>query len=87
MIAYVHCLRAEPVVGCLHAAPWQPAYGDDEEELLPLQPPKMGNTHPRSRGHGGAKRTSAEEHTLWAGESGAVRPGNRCGPRALGGLD
>lgn len=77
MIAYVHCLRAEPVVGCLHAAPWQPAYGDDEEELLPLQPRRMGNTHPRTRS---SKRASAEDHTLWTGESGAVRSGGQCVP-------
>ncbi|XP_074943855.1 NHS-like protein 1 isoform X5 [Phalacrocorax aristotelis] len=66
MIAYVHCLPADSMVGCLGRSKWQPSCNDDdEEELIPLYSRKMGNTHTKLPGRLKKKLLSKDENSFW----------------------
>ncbi|XP_062478785.1 NHS-like protein 1 isoform X6 [Pezoporus occidentalis] len=65
MIAYVHCLPADPMVGCLGRSKWQPSCNDDDEELIPLYSSKMGNTHTKLPGRLKRKLLSKDDNCFW----------------------
>ncbi|KAM6082184.1 NHS-like protein 1 isoform 4-T4 [Chlamydotis macqueenii] len=66
MIAYVHCLPADPMVGCLGRSQWQPSCNDEEEEeLIPLYSRKMGNTHTKLPGRLKKKLLSKDDNAFW----------------------
>lgn len=67
MIAYVHCLPADPMVGCLSRSKWQPSCedDDDEEELIPLHSSRMGNGHARLPGRLQRRVLSKEDDNFW----------------------
>ncbi|XP_064303245.1 NHS-like protein 1 isoform X5 [Phalacrocorax carbo] len=66
MIAYVHCLPADSMVGCLGRSKWQPSCNDDdEEELIPLYSRKMGNTHTKLPGRLKKKLLSKDDNSFW----------------------
>ncbi|XP_066035060.1 NHS-like protein 1 isoform X2 [Chamaea fasciata] len=68
MIAYVHCLPAEPMVGCLGRSKWQPSCNDEEEEeeeLIPLYSSKMGNAHAKLPGRLKKKFLSKDDNSFW----------------------
>ncbi|XP_014734528.1 PREDICTED: NHS-like protein 1 isoform X2 [Sturnus vulgaris] len=67
MIAYVHCLPAEPMVGCLGRSKWQPScsHEEEEEELIPLYSSKMGNAHPTLPGRLKKKFLSKDDSSFW----------------------
>ncbi|XP_023779269.1 NHS-like protein 1 isoform X3 [Cyanistes caeruleus] len=66
MIAYVHCLPADPMVGCLGRSKWQPSCNDEEEEeLIPLYSSKMGNAHARLPGRLKKKFLSKDDDSFW----------------------
>ncbi|XP_064505407.1 NHS-like protein 1 isoform X6 [Pseudopipra pipra] len=66
MIAYVHCLPADPMVGCLRRSKWQPSCNDEEEEeLIPLYSSKMGNTHTKLPGRLKKKLLSKDDSSFW----------------------
>uniref|UniRef100_A0A8C3N626 NHS like 1 n=1 Tax=Geospiza parvula TaxID=87175 RepID=A0A8C3N626_GEOPR len=66
MIAYVHCLPAEPMVGCLGRSKWQPSCNDEEEEeLIPLYSSKMGNAHTKLPGRLKKKFLSKDDNSFW----------------------
>ncbi|XP_041873150.1 NHS-like protein 1 isoform X7 [Corvus kubaryi] len=64
MIAYVHCLPADPMVGCFGRSKWQPSC-NDEEELIPLYSSKMGNTHTKLPGRLKKKLLSKDNNSFW----------------------
>ncbi|XP_004935744.2 NHS-like protein 1 isoform X12 [Gallus gallus] len=66
MIAYVRCLPAEPMVGCLSSSKWQPGCKDeDEEELIPLHAGRMGNAYPKLPGRLKRKLLRKEDDSFW----------------------
>lgn len=65
MIAYVHCLTADPMVGCLGRSKWQPSCNDDDEELIPLYSTKMGNAHTKLPGRLKKKLLSKDDNCFW----------------------
>ncbi|XP_049656322.1 NHS-like protein 1 isoform X5 [Accipiter gentilis] len=66
MIAYVHCLPADPMVGCLGRSKWQPSCNDEEEEeLIPLYSSKMGNAHTKLPGRLKKKLLSKDDNSFW----------------------
>lgn len=65
MIAYVHCLPSDPMVGCLHRSKWQANCNDDEEELILLYSNKMGNIHPGLHGRLKKRLLNREDSSLW----------------------
>ncbi|XP_031957926.1 NHS-like protein 1 isoform X7 [Corvus moneduloides] len=66
MIAYVHCLPADPMVGCFGRSKWQPSCNDEEEEeLIPLYSSKMGNTHTKLPGRLKKKLLSKDNNSFW----------------------
>ncbi|XP_064025531.1 NHS-like protein 1 isoform X2 [Pogoniulus pusillus] len=65
MIAYVHCLRSDPMVGCLGRSKWQPGCNDEEEELIPLYSSKMGNAHTKLPGRLKKKLLSKDDDSFW----------------------
>ncbi|XP_066171678.1 NHS-like protein 1 isoform X2 [Sylvia atricapilla] len=66
MIAYVHCLPADPMVGCLGRSKWQPSCSDEEEEeLIPLYSSKMGNAHTKLPGRLKKKFLSKDDNSFW----------------------
>ncbi|XP_013030986.3 NHS-like protein 1 isoform X6 [Anser cygnoides] len=66
MIAYVHCLPADPMVGCLSRSKWQPGCEDEEEEeLIPLHSGRMGNGHARLPGRLQRRVLSKEDDNFW----------------------
>jgi len=67
MIAYVRCLPADPMVGCLGRSKWQPSCNDEEEEeeLIPLYSSKMGNAHTKLPRRLKKKLLSKDDNTFW----------------------
>lgn len=67
MIAYVHCLPADPMVGCFGRSKWQPSCNDEEEEeeLIPLYSSKMGNAHTKLPGRLKKKLLSKDDNSFW----------------------
>ncbi|KAG8582903.1 hypothetical protein GDO81_008220 [Engystomops pustulosus] len=63
MIAYIHCLPADPMVGCLHRVKWQAYCDEEEQELIPLYSFKMGNSATKKQGR--KKLYSEEENEFW----------------------
>ncbi|CAH2250545.1 Hypothetical predicted protein [Pelobates cultripes] len=65
MIAYIHCLSADPMVGCLHRAKWQAYCDAEDQELIPLYTYKMGNSHAKKHEHSRKKLLSEEGDEFW----------------------
>ncbi|MEE6476216.1 hypothetical protein FKM82_011013 [Ascaphus truei] len=65
MIAYVHCLPADPMVGCLNRAKWQVYCDEEDQELIPLSSFKMGNSHTKKHGRSRKKLLREEESEFW----------------------
>ncbi|XP_053317002.1 NHS-like protein 1 isoform X3 [Spea bombifrons] len=65
MIAYIHCLPADPMVGCLHRAKWQAYCDEEEQELIPLYTFKMGNSVTKKNGRSRKKLSSEEDNEFW----------------------
>ncbi|XP_068087770.1 NHS-like protein 1 isoform X3 [Hyperolius riggenbachi] len=63
MIAYIHCLPADPMVGCLHRGKWQ-AYDDEEDkELISIHSVNMGNSFTKKQGR--KKGPTEDENQFW----------------------
>ncbi|XP_072265063.1 NHS-like protein 1 isoform X3 [Pyxicephalus adspersus] len=63
MIAYIHCLPADPMVGCLHRVKWQAYCDEDDQELIPLYTFKMGNSVTKK--HSRKKLSGEDGNEFW----------------------
>lgn len=64
MIAYIHCLPADPMVGCLHRVKWQAYCNEEDQELIPLYTFSMGNSVTKK--HGRKKLPTEDDNEYWA---------------------